>query len=259
MKLFDPSALLCNTSLSEIGMAFFGAFGLTVSRRVNTIQSKRMEVLRTLGETTILDVGANEGQYALEVRKSGFEHRILAFEPAPAVYEILSKRFEGDSKVICEQTGVGDKDGELSLFARRSSACSSFRDTNIAQQAAPGFEIQSAIKVPIRRLDTILAHDPDRYFLKIDTQGYEKEVLLGASMTLDRTDAIEIELSLSPLYEGQALLEELWRFITSRGFRPAWIERGYRDPNDIWLMQIDALFVRPERWKLRSHQLIEKA
>lgn len=105
--------------------------------------------------------------------------------------------------------------------------------------------------VAIRTLDAVireleLVHE--RPYLKIDTQGYEREVLLGASETLNRTVAVEIELGLTEMYNGQALLPEVWRMLVAAGFRPAWIERGFRDPSDIWLMQVDGLFVREAAW-----------
>ncbi len=94
-----------------------------------------------------------------------------------------------------------------------------------------------------------LGLESERLYLKIDTQGYEQEVLCGARETLKKTAAVEIELSLSEMYEGQALLPEVWSMLTAAGFRPAWIERGFRDPSDIWLMQVDGLFVREEAWR----------
>jgi hypothetical protein len=94
--------------------------------------------------------------------------------------------------------------------------------------------------------------DSDRFYMKIDTQGFEKEVLSGAAETLSRTDAVEIELSLVELYEGQALLPEIWLMLAESGFRPAWLERGYRDAGDIWLLQVDGLFVREESWRARA-------
>jgi hypothetical protein len=115
-------------------------------------------------------------------------------------------------------------------------------------------EVVSILTVPIRRLDSVIpgaTQEEERFYLKIDTQGYEREVLLGAPETLKRTDAVEVELSLTALYDRQALLPEIWGTLSDTGFRPAWIERGYRDPHDNWLLQMDGLFVRETAWQTR--------
>ncbi|MFZ0745431.1 MAG: FkbM family methyltransferase, partial [Terracidiphilus sp.] len=124
-------------------------------------------------------------------------------------------------------------------------------------------EVKEKVKVPIRQLDKVLPEltsIQDRFYLKIDTQGFEREVLAGASETLPRTDAVEIELSLVELYEKQALLPEIWETLARSGLRPAWLERGYRDAGDIWLLQVDGLFIREESWttKPRSKDLNER-
>jgi hypothetical protein len=107
-------------------------------------------------------------------------------------------------------------------------------------------------EVKIQRLDSVikdLGVAEQRLYMKIDTQGYEREVLHGARETLMQIDAVEVELSLVEMYEGQGLLPEVWGMLTGAGFRPAWLERGFRDPGDIWMMQVDGLFVREEAWR----------
>jgi hypothetical protein len=88
----------------------------------------------------------------------------------------------------------------------------------------------------------------EQAYLKIDVQGYEKEVLLGACETLSRVLILELELSFVSLYEGQGILPELFVLVSGLGFKPSWIEAGARDPRTDDLLQIDALFVRPE-WR----------
>jgi FkbM family methyltransferase len=223
--------------------------GFKITRSCNTLKSKRIEVLRRLKNVAVLDVGANIGQYAAEIRDSGFQGEIESFEPDPASYERLQA--EGrQAQHSCHMIGIGDHAGELKFNLTSDPACNSFR-----RPASKGlsrenpFVVSSQVVVPVQRLDELergWGRPNRRYYLKIDTQGFEREVLVGADQLMDRIDAIEIELSLSELYEGQALLPELWAMITKAGLRPAWIERGYRDPNEVWLLQVDGLFVREE-------------
>jgi hypothetical protein len=150
---------------------------------------------------------------------------------------------------------LGSRDGEAELLTTTATVNSSFRNPAAGRNDSNGIEVERRVTVPIRRLDSVLPSqtlESDRFYMKIDTQGFEKEVLTGAVETLRRTDAVEVELSLIELYEGQALLPEVWQLLVSAGLRPAWLERGYRDTEDIWLLQVDGLFVREESWNSRS-------
>jgi FkbM family methyltransferase len=223
--------------------------GFKITRSCNTLRSKRSEVLRRLKNIIVLDVGANIGQYAAELRDSGFEGEIESFEPDPASFARLQAEGK-QARHSCHMIGIGDYAGELKFNLTSDPACNSFRRP--ASNGLGGenpFVVASNVVVPVQRLDEIergWAKPHRRYYLKIDTQGFEREVLIGAEQLMDRIDAIEIELSLSELYEGQALLPELWSIITKAGLRPAWVERGYRDPNEVWLLQVDGLFVREQ-------------
>ena len=157
---------------------------------------------------------------------------------------------------ICVQLGLGRFDGEAPFCILKNSACSSFKAPACTAGLDPAlFAVEDTAVLPIRMLDTVVpsvSRNDERFYLKIDTQGYEREVLMGASETLRRTDAVEVELSLTTLYNDQALLPEIWGMLADSGFRPAWVERGYRDAKDIWLLQMDGLFVRESAWPASS-------
>ena len=113
--------------------------------------------------------------------------------------------------------------------------------------ACPESALIGTEAVKVVRLDTIrdeILRDDDRVYLKIDTQGYEKEVLLGATNTLLKASAIEVELSLVPLYKNQPLLPELWDLLNGLGFQLVWVERGFVDPGSGFMLQVDGLFTR---------------
>ena len=231
--------------------------GFHVTRRVNTLRWKRIEVLRRLGIKVVIDVGANKGQWAEEVLKDGFQGKVISFEPCPEAYAELARKVQRNRPTcLALAMGLGAEDRCAEFFITEGSASSSFRQP---VKRTAGLSRSSAVKekreVEIRCLDGVMKESGvamERLYLKIDTQGYEREVLRGASETLRRTDAVEVELSHVELYEGQALLPEVWGMLTRAGFRPAWLERGFRDPEDIWLMQVDGLFVREEAWGASS-------
>ena len=229
------------------------AAGFHVTRKVNTLRSKRMEVIGRCGVKLVLDVGANTGQWAAEIRRDGFTGRVLSFEPHSEAYvelERAAKRW--GSQHMCFNVALGAENRAAPFFATKGSVNSScLKPLSQTVKLNESATLVDRREIEVRRLDAVigelgLADEP--LYLKIDTQGYEREVLLGASETLNRTVAVEIELGLTEMYNGQALLPEVWRMLVAAGFRPAWIERGFRDPSDIWLMQVDGLFVREAAW-----------
>jgi FkbM family methyltransferase len=238
--------------LTGVVQGLDAATGFHVTRRVNTLRWKRNEVLRRLGPKVVLDVGANTGQWAGEVLGDGFRGKVISFEPCPEAYAELARNARG-VRHTCHAMGIGAEDGRAEFFVTKGSVTSSFlkpveRTVEMNRSSA----VAEKREVEIRRLDGVIKElgvVEERLYLKIDAQGYEREVLRGASETLLRTDAVEVELSLVELYEGQGLLPEVWGMLTGAGFRPAWVERGFRDPADIWLMQVDGLFLREKAWR----------
>jgi hypothetical protein len=88
--------------------------------------------------------------------------------------------------------------------------------------------------------------DCEPLYLKIDTQGYESQVLRGATRTLKRAIAVEVELTLAPLYEGQALAFEICSMLRRADFVPTQIAPGYSDPNTDEILQLDVIFGRSD-------------
>jgi hypothetical protein len=86
--------------------------------------------------------------------------------------------------------------------------------------------------------------DGSRVLLKIDTQGYELEVLRGAPAMLARASAVQIEMSLAPLYEGQLLMRDLWQVLEDAGFELWTLVPVFVDPGSGRLLQVDAAFFR---------------
>ena len=109
----------------------------------------------------------------------------------------------------------------------------------------PEWDYIGTVEVPLRRLDSIDVLRPaDRAFLKLDTEGYELNVLLGAERTLSRVVAVELELSLGDVHEGQPRMSQTIAHLEERGFEPVWLERILVDRTTGFLLQIDALFRR---------------
>jgi len=199
------------------------------------------------GIGTLIDVGANKGQFASAIRALLPDVRIFAFEPVPDCHRALAEAFRADSAFSAYNVALGDGHGHLEFFQNAfTKSSSALAMTDLHVQAFPWTGSSTRIQVELRRLDDYAdaVGGRGRTLLKIDTQGYELEVLKGASRTLDRIDYILVETSFVPLYEGQANFRDVYAFLTGRGFEYAGSFEQMMSPLDGTVLQADGLFVR---------------
>ena len=195
----------------------------------------------------VLDVGANEGQFADEVRTSGYSGKIVSFEPLASAHAILLSRAHADANwTIADRTAVGAKAGSININISRNGVSSSILSMLPSHSSAePESSYIGTETVPVNRLDDLCAlTSSDRAMLKIDVQGYEKQVLDGASGVLASCKAVMVEMSLIPLYDGQLLAMELWDLLARQGFEAWSLEPGIRHPDTGRMLQFDGIFVR---------------
>jgi FkbM family methyltransferase len=158
------------------------------------------ELLRLLQIECVLDVGANRGQFAGELRKIGYEGQIISFEPVSTEFRALSERFAQDPRWKGLQLALGSQDGSGKLVIPELTVMSSLL------QPLGGEKNVREETVQIRRLDGLLPSlladaGTRRLFLKMDTQGFDLEVFRGASGCIELIQGIQSELSVRPLYE----------------------------------------------------------
>ena len=197
----------------------------------------------------VLDVGANTGQFAAELRDVGYQGDIVSFEPLSGAFAKLSARAIRDKKWRVHQRGaIGDFDGAIEINIAGNSVSSSVLPmTEAHSSAAVTSAYVGSEQVSIFKLDSIAADyltADTRYFIKIDTQGFESQVLDGASQTLSAAQGVLCELSLVPLYEGQRLWLDMIQRIEQAGFTLWAIQKGFTDPRDGRTLQINAIFFR---------------
>jgi FkbM family methyltransferase len=207
-------------------------------------------MLEHLGLDTVLDVGANIGQYASALRASGYRGKIVSCEPLSDAFEHLERRSAGDADWTAFRTAVGAEPGTLEINVSANSYSSSLLPmTNAHCDAAPGSEFVRSEHVPVTTVADLVRErgiDPSRTLLKVDTQGYEPQVLDGAGDLVGRFAAIALELSFVPLYEGQQLFDELVDRVRGAGYSLHGLEAGFSDPRTGQMLQCDGLFVRPQ-------------
>ena len=198
----------------------------------------------------IFDVGANAGHFGRELRRQvGFTGRIVSFEPMRAAHERLSAKARKDPLWdVAPRAAIGAQEGTVTMNIARNSVSSSVLPMlEIHARAAPGSRYTDTETVRLAALDALTPgyfRQESIAFLKVDTQGYESEVLKGATRTLARVVGVQLELSLIPLYAGQLLMPELLEFMRDTGFDLWAITPAFTDPQNGRLLQVDAAFFR---------------
>jgi FkbM family methyltransferase len=219
--------------------------GAPVPRRISVLRdfmaSHRIE--------TVIDVGANGGQFACLLRERiAYQGRIISVEPLPDAFASLQAKAASDDKWSVLNMALGDADTALSLNIAGSSGFSSILPMlDRCVQSAPRSAYVGRVEVPIRRLDSLLelrAAAAERCLLKMDAQGYEHRILQGAASVIDGLSLIYLESSLVPLYDGELLIEEMIAYLRQRRFVPVDISRGYSDRVSGQQLQADILFAR---------------
>ena len=208
---------------------------------------ERLRWLASFDFRTVIDVGANTGQFAGEARRFAPDAMIYSFEPLPDCYAALVQRFQGDSKFRAFNTALGEAPGQA-VFHRSSYSPSSslLRMASLHSEAFPETAGSMDVTVPVDTLDNLRPSLELRppVLLKIDVQGFEDRVLRGATGLLASVDVAILELSIEPLYEGQMLFDGVYRIMADRGFVYRGNSEQTRHPADGRVLQVDGVFTR---------------
>jgi FkbM family methyltransferase len=195
----------------------------------------------------VIDVGAATGGYGTQVRKFGYTGRIVSFEPLDAAFAELSKVIGADASWTARQAALGSQAGESVINIASNSDSSSLLPMESAHtDAEPSVTMVGQQTVTVERLDDLIdeiATPESRIFLKIDAQGFEKEVLAGAQETLRRCRGLQLELSFVPLYAGGMLIDEAISAAYEAGFQMVGVEQGWAAESG-QMLQADGVFFR---------------
>jgi FkbM family methyltransferase len=183
-------------------------------------------VLWSLNCRTVIDVGANCGQFALVSRKCFPQARIVSFEPLAGPANRFRNLFQRDPGVILHQAAIGPMTGESTIHVAAADDSSSLLPISTTQERLfPGTsEIRTEI-VRVGPLSTFVASEEIVYpaMLKLDVQGYELQALRGCEELLERFGYVYAECSFMELYSGQALAHDIVHWLGERG----WCLRGF--------------------------------
>jgi FkbM family methyltransferase len=198
---------------------------------------------------TVIDIGANIGQFSTTINALRPQAQIYSFEPLPDCFEKLKQRMHNVPHFRAFNVGVGDQVGTLVFERSSSSASSSFlKMAQTHREAFPHTRLSQPIDVEVATLDALVSdfeiNEP--LLIKIDVQGYEDRVLCGGERTIRRATMLLIETSFEILYEEQALFDDIYRRLTEWGFSFAGAIEQLRSPQDGRILQADSIFIKKE-------------
>ena len=173
---------------------------------------------------SVMDIGANNGQFILEVLKWHAPEKILAFEPMPESCDILRRVFNNVPPITVYQYALGEHNASENLHVLPDSPSSSLlTPTQLQLNRTPGWSSSSPTRpkpVSVRRLDELICERdlPQPCLCKIDVQGYEERVLRGFGNLIEHVDYLVVELSFTNYYHGNALASRCIDILHTKNF-----------------------------------------
>lgn len=201
----------------------------------------------------VIDVGANTGQFAESLYDFGFTGKVISFEPVKAAHDELTKRSRRYPQwIVASRCAIGHTNGEIEINVSDDTVFSSvleIREQYVAHN--PKSRITRKERIPVYCLDNILKEyaleKTPRILLKIDTQGYEKQVLEGARETLAKVIGLKIEIPLYPIYhDNDFTFYDILDFVKRHGFQPYSFHIEGVDLNTGRVNTIDGLFFKED-------------
>lgn len=241
--------------IKRIIKKIFSLFGADIVRNTSIkerVKRKEFDWLRQRGINSIIDVGANDGNFVRLINTILPEAYIYTFEPLKKTYEELKGMTSYIKKIKYFNHALGDINGESIIFHNEFSPSSSMLKVKQAHtEAFPFTKNSKEEKIVIKKLDSIIDELElvPKILLKIDVQGYELAVLRGALKIIPKCDIIILETSFIELYEGQPLFDEVYKFLTEYGFEFVGNLDQLSSPLNGQILQADSIFINATRNK----------
>ncbi|MGH9360482.1 MAG: FkbM family methyltransferase, partial [Thermoanaerobaculia bacterium] len=218
-----------------------------------------LAVFSRLGIDCVLDVGAHRGEYGGFLRRIGYRGWIVSFEPVAESFRALAERARRDASWRALRLALGSEDRAARINVARHSDMASFLPPSRDLPDWPGsplVEPRGVETVEMRRLDGVLDGCLDgiprpRIYLKLDTQGWDLEVVRGAAGCLGRVLALQSEVALRPIYRGMSGCRETIAELNLEGFEVSGLFPVARD-TDLTLIEMDCVMVRTGRSAARA-------
>ncbi len=244
--------------LRDLAHRLLNAAGVEV-RLVRNIKAARLagkrdqeldawRILSGRGFRTVLDIGANEGQFAAIARKLWPQAQVHSFEPLPEVHAKLVARFQGDPLAHAHPLALSAESGVTTMHQSAFSPSSSLLPmAEIHRKEWPQSAEHREVEIKLERLDDWatgqggLEHP---LLVKIDVQGYELSVIAGGEKTIRAADAVVLEVSFEEFYVGQPLFAGIHDQMRLLGFEYRGNIEQFTSKDGKRVLFADALFLR---------------
>ena len=203
-------------------------------------------VLRNLDCRSVIDIGANRGQFALAARHNFPNANIISFEPLSEPATVFRRVFSFDNAVTLHNTAIGPKLEQRAMHVSgRDDSSSLLPISSLQEEIFPGTSEVETVDVRVAPLDAFIDEGDivAPAMLKLDVQGFELDALRGCESLLPKFNWVYCECSFVELYSGQKLAADVIDWLSSKGFRikgmynPAYDREGQA-------VQADFLFLR---------------
>lgn len=196
---------------------------------------------------TVIDLGANVGQFAVAAGNLFEAAKIYSVEPDPRTADVLKQNLAAIRQATVFVMAVGDSVGEAEFFVNKDTQVSSMLKLGKDRmQDFPQSTVVEKITVPVTTLDTLFQGQKleQPILLKIDVQGFEDRVIRGGKDFLKSTDWVLMEVSFADLYEGERDFKSLLELMDEHGFRFQRPLNYHTSPLTGQIIEMDALFRR---------------
>lgn len=170
---------------------------------------------------TVVDIGANRGQFSLAVRQWAQKARVISFEPLPGPASVFRSVFAGDDQVVLHQVAIGPRPEQRTMHVSARDDSSSLLEIGDAQSSYfPGTHEVGTLEVEVGTLDDFLTKEDivRPAMLKLDVQGFELQALAGCKSLISDFDYVYCECSFVELYKNQKLAGEVINYLNTLGF-----------------------------------------
>jgi FkbM family methyltransferase len=208
--------------MSKLARAAVSRRHLTALIRHRVLAATEHSHVLGLRPSTVIDIGANRGQFALAARDLSPTARIISFEPLEAPAAIFRSVFNGDERTTLHQVAIGARQERRHMYiSARDDSSSLLPGTQLQSTQYPGTHMTGSAEVAVCRLaDVVSPETLERpTLLKIDVQGAESETLLGCETLLGYIDIVYCECSFVELYSGQKMAADIIDWLSTRSFK----------------------------------------
>ncbi len=246
--LYNPRVALERLAIASQRRRRFARLRGTPAAALSLGHIDSLEILETLSAAppgVIYDVGANIGTWTCLAKSLFPSARVEAFEPLTqhfAAFQRWTAAWPADIRL--HRCALGSSEHTAAMHVMDFSDASSLLPLGAEGAREFGIRTTAEASVPVVPLDLLIAREkltpPD--LIKLDVQGYELEVLRGATSALRTTRAILCEISFGEYYSGQPPFAEIVAFLAAHGFALHALGEGTALGRP--LVQADALFLR---------------